>query len=43
MVRDMRFKIAANYDNILAFIQVVALKSPQMMEAPLLLQADRRA
>ena len=35
--RDAMFVIAANYDNVLAFLQSVALKAPQVLAAPLLL------
>ena len=41
--RDVMDGIATSCDNILAFLQVVYLKSPLLQAAPLLLRADKRA
>ena len=41
--RDVTYEIAANCNDVLLFLLVVALKSPRVMESPLLLQADKRA
>ena len=35
--------IAYNFNSVLAFLQVVALKAPQVLVAPLFLRADKRA
>ena len=42
MARDATEIITADCDNILAFLQAVALKSPRIQAAPLLLRADKR-
>ena len=41
-MRDAAVRIAANCDNVLALLQVVALKSLQLLAEPLSLQADKR-
>ena len=35
--------IADNFDDVLAFLQAVAVKSPQFLAEPLSLRADKRA
>ena len=35
--------IADNFDNVLAFLQAVAIKSPQVTAAPLSIHAEKRA
>ena len=40
--RDATDRIAANFDDILLFLQAVALKSPQVQAAPLSLRAYKR-
>ena len=39
--RDATNGIADNYNDIIAFIQAVALKAPQVMAKPLFMQADK--
>ena len=39
--RDGMVGIAAECDNVLAFLQAVAIKAQQVLEAPLSMQADK--
>ena len=39
--RDATVGIADNYNDIISFIQAVALKAPQVMAKPLFMQADK--
>ena len=41
--RDATDGIAADRNDVLAFLREVALKAPRVLEAPLSLQADKRA
>ena len=43
MARNVTVGIAANCDNVLTFLFVVAIKAPQVVEVPLLLRADKRS
>ena len=43
MARNATVEIATDCDNVLTFLQAVALKATQLVAAPLLLRADKRA